>query len=75
MVVRDVPTPTADVAYEQQPNVPDDESMASAQATIAQVVAPVIPGPREVEKATNEVHLFALKDASAPAVSEVRCVS
>jgi hypothetical protein len=64
-----------DVAYEQQPSVPDDQSTASAQATIAQVVAPVTPGPREVEKAANEVYLYAPKDASAPTVPEVRCVS
>ena len=60
-MVRDTPTPTVhvDVAYEQQPSVPDDESTASTQATIAQVVAPVAPGPREVENATHEVHLYA----------------
>jgi hypothetical protein len=74
-VVRDTSTPTVDVAYEQQPSVPDDESMASAQAAIARVVTPVTPGPCEVEKAANEVHLYAPKDASAPAVPEVRCVS
>jgi hypothetical protein len=66
---------TVDFAYEQQPSVPDDEFTASAQAAIAQAVAPVMPGPREVEKAANEVHLYAPKDASAPAVPEVRCVS
>ena len=38
-VVRDTPTPTVDVAYEQLPGVSDDESTASAQAAIAQVVA------------------------------------
>ena len=66
MVVRDTPTPTVNVAYEQQPSVPDDESTASTQAAIAQVVAPVTPGPREMEKATNDVHLYPPKDASAP---------
>jgi hypothetical protein len=70
MVVRDILTPTVDFAYEQQPSVPDDESTASAQA-----VAPVAPGPCKVEKATNEVHLYTPRDASAPAVPEVRCVS
>jgi hypothetical protein len=35
MVVRDTPTPTVDVAYEQRSSVLDDESTVSAQAAIA----------------------------------------
>jgi hypothetical protein len=75
MVVRDTPTPTVDVAYEQKPSVPDDESTTSAQVAIAQVVAPVTSGPGEVEKAANEVRFYAPEDASAPAAPEVRCLS
>jgi hypothetical protein len=70
MVVHDTPTSTVDVAYEQQPSVPDDESTASPQVAIAQVVAPVTPGPCEEEKATNEVHLYASKSAPVVCVSQ-----
>jgi hypothetical protein len=57
-VVRGTPTPTIEcAAHEQWPSVPDDESTATAQAAIAQVV-PATPAPGEVEKVADEVRLY-----------------
>ena len=61
-VVRDAPTPTADIALEQQSHVPDNESGVTAvvetvQETVAPAVAQVAPAPIEVEKAADEVRV------------------
>jgi hypothetical protein len=43
-------TSCVDAAHGQQPNIPDDESTATAQAAFVQVVAPTTPVPGEVRR-------------------------
>ncbi|KAI9433323.1 hypothetical protein H4582DRAFT_1002625 [Lactarius indigo] len=85
-VVRDTPTPTADVTPEQHPRVPDDESDATVDPTpeaVQEIVAPTVeaaqaavsqvaPAPTEVERAADEItsESEVPKDSLAPAASE-----